>query len=25
LGIEKLIGVGDFVRVPAGELVIKED
>ena len=25
LEIEKLIGVGDFVRVPAGELVIKED
>ena len=25
LEIEKLIGVGDFVRVPAGELVVKED
>ncbi len=25
LEIPKLIGVGDFVRVPAGELVIKED
>lgn len=25
LEIPKLIGVGDFVRVPAGELVVKED